>query len=72
MAIMEFLYGEKDGSQMKHVFGFLKHLEELAKWDQDAWKSLAHRFLLDQPYVCVVGKPSAEKARQIEKEEEAR
>lgn len=66
-----FLYG-MDEASLKTCFDVSEQLESLKKKDSSFWISLIQKYLLDQPYVNIVGMPSIEYAKELQQKEKDR
>ena len=71
MCIRNYLY-DKTGKEMASQFDFLSRIDALAAMDEKFWRDLVTRVFVSQPCVCVVGRPSAAKATEMEAAEKAR
>lgn len=69
--IGDFLYGT-EASHFHENTDELSRVAELETKSASFWLDLLRRFILDNPYVCVLARPSAELGVQLAKEEEAR
>lgn len=70
--ISDFLYGAADGSDMHPALDEINHYKTLRTWTNSQWVDLLHKYIIDRPYVVVVGKPSATLAEKLEQDEKAR
>ena len=70
--INQALYGSLDGTTLKADMTDLLIFEILAKWDSAQWVALLQKWWLHNPHVTVLGKPSAQLAESLEKNELAR
>lgn len=69
--IRDFLFGQRDGSTLRHLES-LKEYDELAKWTDLQWRELLRKWISDADHVTILGKPSASLSKKIEKEEKDR
>jgi Zn-dependent M16 (insulinase) family peptidase len=70
--INEALYGSLDGKTLTEDVTDLKYYDALSTWTSDEWIALLQRWYIDNPHVCICGKPSAQLAKKIERNELAR
>ncbi|KAF9240861.1 Metalloenzyme, LuxS/M16 peptidase-like protein [Melanogaster broomeanus] len=70
--ITDFLYGAPDGSDLHGALDEIKYYNILRTWTGSQWKELLKKYFVDRPYIVVIGKPSANLAEQLEKDEKAR
>ncbi|EKM83806.1 hypothetical protein AGABI1DRAFT_124130 [Agaricus bisporus var. burnettii JB137-S8] len=70
--ISDFLYGAPDGSDLPAAMDDINQFAQLRTWDNKQWAKLLQKYYIDQPAVTVVGKPSAELAGRLEKNEKDR
>ncbi|KAF9229385.1 hypothetical protein BS17DRAFT_771387 [Gyrodon lividus] len=70
--ITDFLYGAPDGSDLHGALDEIKYYNILRTWSSSQWTELLKRYFIDQPYIVVIGKPSASLAEQLEKDEKGR
>ena len=70
--INEALYGSLDGKTLTEDVTDLKYYDRLSSWTSDEWIALLQRWYIDNPHVCICGKPSAQLAKEIERNELAR
>ncbi|KAG1833897.1 Metalloenzyme, LuxS/M16 peptidase-like protein [Suillus variegatus] len=70
--ISDFLYGAADGSDMHPALDEINHYRTLRTWTSSQWVDLVRKYIIDRPYVVVIGKPSATLAEKLEKDEKAR
>jgi len=66
--ITDFIYGERDGSSLKHLQN-LNDLDVLEKWGDEDWRSFLSKWLADAHHVSVLGKPSSKLAKEIKVKE---
>ena len=69
--IRDFLFGQRDGSTLRHLES-LKEYDELTKWTDSHWRELLRKWISDADHVTILGKPSASLSKKIEKEEKDR
>ena len=70
--INDFLFGNRDGSNLKDNLEDLREYDILERWDDDEWRHWLRIWLADAHHVVLMGRPSAEKSEKIETGEEAR
>ncbi|KAH8556354.1 Metalloenzyme, LuxS/M16 peptidase-like protein [Umbelopsis sp. PMI_123] len=70
--IGDFLYGKADGSDLEAACQDLKYLDELLQYTSDDWIRLLDKWYVKNPHIALMGKPSAEFADQLLKEESER
>ncbi|OJA10818.1 hypothetical protein AZE42_00264 [Rhizopogon vesiculosus] len=70
--ISDFLYGATDGSDMHPALDEINYYKTLRTWTGSQWVDLMHRYIIDRPYVVIIGKPSATLAEKLEQDEKAR
>ncbi|KAM0748456.1 hypothetical protein T439DRAFT_358349 [Meredithblackwellia eburnea MCA 4105] len=58
------LYGARDGSDLQSVFQDLRRAKSLFKWTQTEWNHLLAEYFVTNPYVAVIGRPSAALAKK--------
>lgn len=68
--ISDFLYGKSN--QLADFLGESARLTALKEKDSQFWVALIKKNLLDQPHTFILGKPSAEFAKQLAEDEERR
>lgn len=66
-----FLY-QTDCKQFKETFNEVERLEFLEEKDNNYWIELIKKYILDQNYVCIIGRPSVEFGEKLSKEESER
>ncbi|KAK9484331.1 Metalloenzyme, LuxS/M16 peptidase-like protein [Lipomyces starkeyi] len=67
LAIEDFLYGKLNGESLEEA----KHLSEfetISKYDVQQWENLIQKWLLHDPHVAVLAKPSAALAKKLRKD----
>ncbi|KAK6529106.1 hypothetical protein TWF694_004321 [Orbilia ellipsospora] len=69
--IADFLFASRDGKDLLQL-GDLKVYEELEKWTEEDWQNYIKRWLVENPHVSIIGKPSAQLAAKIKHDEKAR
>jgi len=72
LVIRDFLYGERDGSQLGPAVDDLTRINELMAWTSAQWSELLRRFLIENPRLVVVGQPSARLAKKLKTDTKAR
>ncbi|GAB5591544.1 hypothetical protein Unana1_06444 [Umbelopsis nana] len=70
--IGDFLYGKEDGSDLEAACQDIKYLDQLLKYSSDEWVRLLQKWYVNSPHITLLGKPSAEFADQLLKEESER
>ena len=70
--INEALYGALDGKTLTEDVADLKYYDGLSSWTSGQWTTLLQRWYIDNPHVCIRGKPSAQLAKDLERNELAR
>lgn len=70
--IADFLYGESNGKELAEGFQDLKLYDQLLTWTAGQWSDLLDKYLIENPSVVVVGKPSAVLAEKIADENKER
>ena len=70
--INEALYGTLDSRTLTEDVTDLKYYDALSSWTSDEWIALLKRWYIDNPHVCICGKPSAQLAKELERNELAR
>ena len=70
--INEALYGSLDGKTLTEDVMDLKYYDALSHWTSEQWTALLQRWYIDNPHVCIQGKPSAQLAKDLERNELAR
>ncbi|EPS43054.1 hypothetical protein H072_2916 [Dactylellina haptotyla CBS 200.50] len=69
--IYDFLFASRDGKDLNQL-GSLTVYEELEQWTEEEWRSYIKKWLVDNPHVSVIGKPSAKLAEKIKNDEKDR
>ena len=69
--ITDFLFGEQDGSTLKHMES-LKAYDVLETWKDEDWRKFLRTWMADAHHVSILGKPSAKLAKKIKEEEKVR
>ncbi|RVD83457.1 uncharacterized protein DFL_007843 [Arthrobotrys flagrans] len=69
--IYDFLFANRDGSDLLQV-KTLDVYNELEKWTEEQWRQYIKKWLVDNPHVSIIGKPSAKLAEKIKQDEKAR
>jgi Zn-dependent M16 (insulinase) family peptidase len=81
--IVEALYGDLKGTSLKQDVTDLVYYDIVTKWTSDQWVALLQRYIsvrsnddnrwwIDNPHVSILGKPSSQLAKNLEKNEIAR
>lgn len=70
--IADFLYGEASGKGLQQQYQDLQQYEALLGWTSEQWTDLLRKYLIENPAVVVVGKPSAALAERIQEENKER
>ncbi|KAK0569478.1 hypothetical protein OC861_000851 [Tilletia horrida] len=68
----DFLYGNKDASDLHPAADDLTRLETLRSWTGQQWAELLKKYLVSNPRLVVIGKPSAALAKQLKTDTKAR
>ncbi|KAK0536901.1 hypothetical protein OC835_000659 [Tilletia horrida] len=63
--IRDFLYGQRDGSDLAPAVDDLTRIDSLLSWTAEQWADLLRRYLIENPRLVVVGKPSAALAKKL-------
>lgn len=58
-AIINFLYGDREGQDLSDWTKDFSEFDTLLTWDTDKWVSLLRTYLIDNKRVSICGKPSA-------------
>lgn len=61
--INEFIYGNPDGSDL-NVLKDLSDFEAIASWDSQQWEKLIDKYILSNPHVTVIARPSKKLANE--------
>ncbi|KAI5305384.1 hypothetical protein KEM56_004575 [Ascosphaera pollenicola] len=64
VAIVDFIYGKKDGSTLTPV-GSLQEFDVLAAWGETEWKTFIQRWLSEAHHVSVLGIPSLKLSKKL-------
>lgn len=70
--IHEFLYGEREGRELGQALDDMKRFDTLDTYTSDDWVRVLTTYLIDNPRLVVVGRPSASLVMQLKQETEAR
>lgn len=70
--ITDFLYGTRDGLSLQESLDDEKYLDIVDAWSSDEWTKLIETWLIKNPHLTVIGKPSATMAKKIQDDETAR
>jgi Zn-dependent M16 (insulinase) family peptidase len=69
--ITDFLYGKRDGSELKDL-ATIKQYDVLENWTEQQWKDFLIKWLSDAPHLSILGKPSKKLSESMKAKEEAR
>ncbi|KAK6334063.1 hypothetical protein TWF696_002565 [Orbilia brochopaga] len=69
--ISDFLFARRDGHDLEQLKTFDVY-DELEKWTEEDWKNYLKKWLVDNPHVSIIGRPSASLADKIKKNEKKR
>ncbi|ODQ67306.1 hypothetical protein NADFUDRAFT_81826 [Nadsonia fulvescens var. elongata DSM 6958] len=72
VAVSDFLYGKRDGSDLRANAKDLSEYDELANWTAEQWSSLLKTYLIENKRVSILGVPSPELYASIKKENKER
>ncbi|KAI8093910.1 Metalloenzyme, LuxS/M16 peptidase-like protein, partial [Halteromyces radiatus] len=72
VCIYDFLYGSKDGEELRNSVKDHEYLAQLEKYSVSDWLDVIERYYLNVPHITLLGKPSAEFADQLAEEEQHR
>lgn len=67
--ITDFLYGSRDGTSLRESLDDEKYLDLVGHWTSDDWRRFIRTWLLDNPYLSILGRPSAELAKKVQSDE---
>ncbi|TGZ84481.1 hypothetical protein EX30DRAFT_337006 [Ascodesmis nigricans] len=70
--IMDHCFGTRDGAQLKALTESLNMYDTLLSWSEQQWQLYIKKWLIDNPRVSILGKPSAKLAKKIEEDEKSR
>ncbi|CCG82102.1 putative Zinc metalloprotease [Taphrina deformans PYCC 5710] len=70
--IVDYVYGSRDGASLRESLDDEKYLDIVSKWSSAEWQEFIRRWLLDNPHLTILGKPSAEMAKKVQEDEVAR
>lgn len=65
--IADCLYGDADSKSLPDVFNDLKRYDLLLTWSAEQWIDVLNKYLVQQPCLTIVGKPSAPMVDQVSK-----
>ncbi|KAI5959901.1 uncharacterized protein KGF55_005133 [Candida pseudojiufengensis] len=68
IAILEFIYGNPDGSDLLKWTKDLKEYDELLTWTSEQWSSLIRKYFIDNKSATILGKPSSKLNEFLKKE----
>jgi Zn-dependent M16 (insulinase) family peptidase len=71
IVVEDHLYGDRAGSDLKHLEN-LEDFDVLAKWTEQQWRDFHVRWLADAGHVSILGVPSKELSEKLTSEEKAR
>ncbi|VVT56299.1 uncharacterized protein SAPINGB_P004943 [Magnusiomyces paraingens] len=66
--IVAFLYGSLDGKSLRQWIIDVKDYDVLLEWTAEQWKAVVKKYLVDNPLVAVLAKPSKVLSKSIKKE----
>lgn len=69
--ITDYLFGKRDGSTLLDLKS-LGEYDTLASWTDEQWRDFLRKWISDAHHVSILGKPSAELAKKVKVDEEAR
>lgn len=69
--ILDFLFGNRDGSNLRDL-GSIREYDELEKWTDMQWRDFLKKWISDAPHVSILGVPSAKLSKKIKTDEKAR
>ncbi|EWC46282.1 hypothetical protein DRE_04453 [Drechslerella stenobrocha 248] len=69
--IADFLFANRDGSDLRQLETFGIY-EELEQWSEEDWKEYIKKWVVDNPHVAIIGRPSAKLADKIKHDEKER
>lgn len=69
--IRDFLFGQRDGSTLRHLES-LKEYDAVTKWTDSQWREILKKWISDADHVTILGKPSASLSKKLETEEKDR
>lgn len=70
--IQDFLYCEKDGKELPEAFDDLEDYSALEKWTAQDWIAFINKWFVNANSITTIGRPSAQLAAELEKDEKAR
>ncbi|KAF5390191.1 hypothetical protein D9757_002846 [Collybiopsis confluens] len=70
--ISDVLYGTEDGSEISANLAEFEYYSAVKAWTSKQWTDLLQKYYIDPPSVVVIGRPSAELAEKLEKDEKKR
>ncbi|OWB74270.1 catalytic activity protein [[Candida] boidinii] len=68
ISILDFLYGETDGSELKPWLKTLNEFEVLKSWSAEQWCDLLKKYYVDNKCAVMLSKPSAKCYKQLKDE----
>ncbi|KAF3903377.1 hypothetical protein ABW20_dc0105620 [Dactylellina cionopaga] len=69
--ISDFLFARRDGLDLPQL-ATLSIYDDLEKWSEDDWKNYIKKWLVDNPHISIIGKPSAALSDKIKLDEKTR
>ena len=70
--VTDFLFGERDGSSLKAELHNLAVFDDLRSWPESQWRHYIKSWFSENPYVSVLGRPSAPLVDNLRSAETAR
>ncbi len=59
LLITDFLYGKRTGEDLHNALDDMKRYDELLTWTSQQWTELLQKYLVENPRLVVVGRPSS-------------
>lgn len=69
--ITDFLFGNRDGSTLRHLES-LREYDTLETWTDQQWRELLKKWVSEANHITILGKPSASLSKKLKTEEEDR
>lgn len=69
--IIDYLFGERDGSTLKTIKS-LEEYDELESWTDEQWRGFMRKWVVDAHHVAILAKPSKALATKLKTEEKER
>lgn len=69
--ISDCLFGNRDGSTLRHVAS-LQEYDELEKWHDNQWRGFIKKWMSEAPHVSIMGVPSSKLAAKLDADEKSR